>query len=62
MTPDAKDRIVEQIVTHMSTVQRPIQLRAVGNFAKCDSTFGERLARGLRLDELIPEPGTTVAS
>src|ERR1700680_4645003 len=46
MTPDAKDRIVDTIVTMMKPIRRDIALRAVGNFAKCDASFGERLARG----------------
>jgi catalase len=53
MTSDAQDRIVDTIVTMMKSVQRDIALRAVGNFAKCDATFGERLARGLALNELL---------
>jgi catalase len=53
MTPDAKDRIVDQIVTMMGSVRRDIRLRAVGNFAKCDADFGRRLATGLGLKELL---------
>jgi catalase len=60
MAPDAQDRIVDQIVTMMTPVRRDIQLRAVGNFGKCDATFGERLARGLGLNELLA-PSTTGA-
>jgi catalase len=53
MKADEQDRIVDTIVTMMKSVRRDIQLRAVGNFAKCDATFGERLARGLDLKELV---------
>jgi catalase len=49
MASDAQDRLVDTIVTMMKPVRRDIQIRAVGNFAKCDPTFGERLARGLDL-------------
>ena len=58
MKPDEKDRIVDQIVNHMKSVQRPIQLRAVGNFVKCDPGFGERVAKGLNLTELLTIPST----
>jgi catalase len=51
MADDAQDRLVDTIVTMMKPVRRDIQIRAVGNFAKCDPTLGERLARGLDLIE-----------
>ena len=51
MTSDAQSRIVDTIVTMMKSVQPDIQLRAVGNFAKCDAEFGGRLARGLQLNQ-----------
>jgi catalase len=51
MAEDAQDRLVDTIVTMMKSVRRDVQIRAVGNFAKCDATFGERLARGLELIE-----------
>jgi catalase len=53
MKADEQDRIVDTMVTMMRSVRREIQLRAVANFAKCDATFGERLARGLDLHELV---------
>jgi catalase len=49
MAEDAQDRLVDTIVTMMKPVRRDIQIRAVGNFAKCDPTLGERLSRGLDL-------------
>ncbi|MGA2761462.1 MAG: catalase [Candidatus Cybelea sp.] len=58
MKPAEKDRIVDQIVNHMKSVQRPIQLRAVRNFVKCDPGYGERLAKGLNLTELLTKPST----
>jgi catalase len=58
MSADEQDRIVDTIVTGMKSVRRDIQLRAVGNFAKCDATFGERLARGLELTELLKPAAT----
>ncbi|MDB5093667.1 MAG: catalase [Candidatus Eremiobacteraeota bacterium] len=51
MTGDAQDRLVDTIVTMLEPVRRDIAVRAVSNFTKCDATFGERLARGLALDE-----------
>jgi catalase len=58
MSAGEKDRIVDTIVTGMKGVRRDIQLRAVGNFAKCDANFGERLARGLELTELLKPAAT----
>ncbi|HTJ27475.1 MAG TPA: catalase [Candidatus Limnocylindria bacterium] len=54
MKADEQDRLVDTIVAAMGGVRRDVQLRAVGNFGKCDAIFGERLARGLELTELLP--------
>jgi catalase len=53
--PDERDRLVDNIVDHMKNVRREIQLRQVPHFQKADKEFGERLARGLGLWELLPE-------
>jgi catalase len=53
MKPDEKDRLVDNLVDHMKNARREIQLRQVPHFQKADKEFGDRLARGLGLTELI---------
>lgn len=57
--PVAQQRLVENIVHHMKPVRLDIKLRQVELFRKADETFGNRLARGLGIDELI-EPRVAV--
>jgi catalase len=51
-----QERLVGNIVAHMTNVRREIQLRQVPHFRKADQEFGDRIARGLGLTELIKEP------
>jgi catalase len=52
-SPQEQDRLVDNIVNHMGPVRREIQLRQVPHFQKADQTFGDRIARGLGLSELL---------
>ena len=54
-TPDEQERLVGNIVAHMKNVRREIQLRQIPLFQKADREFGDRLARGLGLTELVSE-------
>lgn len=50
-SPEAKTRLVENIVGHMSAVTRKdIQMRAICNFFRADVEYGSRIAEGLGID------------
>ena len=44
---DHQQRLIDNIVTHMSDVPRAIQLRQLHHFALADPAYGEGVARGL---------------
>ena len=50
-SPDAKNRLIENIVGHMGGVTRKdIQMRAICNFFRADAEYGSRIAEGLGID------------
>ncbi|HVA37442.1 MAG TPA: catalase [Candidatus Dormibacteraeota bacterium] len=53
--PDEQERLVGNLVEHLKGARRELQLSVVPNFQKADQTFGDRLARGLGLTELLRE-------
>ncbi len=48
MKPEEKDRLIHNIVTHMSTVPEYIQKLQISHFAKADPEYGRRVAEGLK--------------
>jgi len=50
MTPDQKERLVSNLVGHMSAARRDLQERQVVHFFKADPDLGLRIAKGLNLD------------
>jgi len=51
MTDDQKERLVGNLVGHLSGVTRTdIQLRALCNFFRADKEYGSRIAKGLEID------------
>lgn len=48
MPTDEQDRLIENLVNSLKTVPEFIQERMVKHFSKADSTWGERVAKGLR--------------
>jgi catalase len=49
LPPDARERLIGNIVASMSTVPRPIQERQIHHLAKADPAYGAGVARGLGL-------------
>lgn len=47
MKPDAKERLIDNLVDHMKPVNRDIQLRQIRHFYAADEAYGEGVARGL---------------
>ena len=54
MTPDARDRLIQNIVASMSSVPSEIQQRQIAHFAKADPEYGQRVAEGLDLKVTMP--------
>ena len=48
MPSDEQDRLIENLVNSLKTVPKFIQERMLKHFSKADSTWGERVAKGLR--------------
>ncbi len=62
MTPDARARLIGNIVASMQSVPRHIQARQTGHFYRADPEYGCGVAEGLRLrmeEVLHGEPVTT---
>ena len=49
MTPDERDRLIENIARHMRNVNADIQRRQISHFLKADIEYGKRVARALNL-------------
>ena len=58
LKPEEKDRLIHNIVTHMSTVPEYIQQLQISHFEKADPEYGRRVAEGLKAKieerELVP--------
>jgi catalase len=50
MTAAECGRLIANIVTHMASVPREIQLRQIEHFRKADPDYGKRVAQGLGID------------
>ncbi|HSR67108.1 MAG TPA: catalase [Acidobacteriota bacterium] len=50
MEPDAQQRLIDNIVTHMKSVPREIQERQLVHFWRADEDYGRGVARGLGLE------------
>jgi catalase len=50
LTPDEQARLIDNLVDHMGSVSREIQLRQVRHFYKADPAYGEGVAKGLGID------------
>ncbi len=49
LPPDARERLIGNIVASMTTVPRPIQERQIHHLSKADPAYGAGVARGLGL-------------
>ena len=47
LAPDAKARLIDNLVDHMGPVRREIQERQLGHFYKADPAYGAGVAKGL---------------
>jgi catalase len=63
MTPDARERLIGNIVASMQSVPRHIQERQIGHFYKADPEYGRRVAEGLslRIEEVLNGEPVTAA-
>ncbi|MEA3360722.1 MAG: catalase [Thermodesulfobacteriota bacterium] len=50
MTDEARDHLVDNIVSHLSGAQKRIQMRQTALFYKADQDYGRRVAEGLGLE------------
>ena len=50
MAPDARQRLIHNIVEHMRSVPAEIQRRQIGHFQKADPAYGEGVAKGLGVE------------
>lgn len=50
MTADEQDRLIANIVGHISAASRPTQLRQICHFFRADADYGKRIAAGLNID------------
>jgi catalase len=50
MTDQDRKNLIKNIVSHLSSAQKRIQLRQTALFFKADPDYGSRVANGLRLD------------
>jgi catalase len=50
MTPDAKERLIGNIVRHIAGVPQEIQFRAICHFFRADPAYGLGIAKALKLD------------
>lgn len=46
---EEKDHLIDNIVTDLFTVDKEIQLKAIENFTKANTEFGELVRKGLNL-------------
>jgi catalase len=49
LTEEAREHLIDNIVSHLCNAQRRIQLRQTAHFYKADPDYGQRVARGLKL-------------
>ncbi|NVM35995.1 MAG: catalase, partial [Candidatus Lokiarchaeota archaeon] len=52
MPPDEQDRLIQNLVSSLKTVPEFIQERMLKHFYKADSTWGDRVAKGLGIETL----------
>jgi catalase len=50
LSDEDREHLVANIVSHLGGAQRRIQLRQTALFYKADAEYGERVARGLKLE------------
>ncbi len=50
LAPDARERLIGNIVASMASVPRNIQLRQIEHFYKADPAYGEGVAKGLGIE------------
>ncbi len=62
MKPDEKERLIDNLVTHMKPVSREIQLRQVRHFYKADPSYGEGVAAGLGIEKALIQDDAVVAN
>jgi catalase len=64
MKPDARERLVSNIVASMKSVPRRIQELQIQHFCKADPAYGTSVAEGLGLDveEITSSMGKSAAA
>jgi catalase len=61
LTPDARARLLGNIVASMQSVPRHIQARQIGHLYKADPEYGCGVAEGLRMEEVLHGEPVTAA-